>query len=90
MRILFASSEAVPFAKTGGLGNVAGTLPRALAQNGHNVFLILSNYRQVDRKQLYLTKGQRSISVEGSQIGCSYVLSSFPKGAGHGENPLCR
>ena len=34
MRVLFASSEAVPFAKTGGLGDVAGSLPRALKHAG--------------------------------------------------------
>ena len=32
MKILFATSEAVPFCKTGGLADVAGSLPQALAQ----------------------------------------------------------
>ena len=45
MKILFASSEAVPFAKTGGLADVAGVLPKALAQMGHEVNLILPKYR---------------------------------------------
>ena len=34
MNILYASSEASPFAKTGGLGDVAGSLPIALNQKG--------------------------------------------------------
>ncbi len=34
MKILFASPEAVPFAKTGGLADVAGALPKALAKHG--------------------------------------------------------
>ena len=35
MNILFAVSEATPFAKTGGLADVAGALPTALAMRGH-------------------------------------------------------
>jgi len=56
VRILFASSETIPFAKTGGLADVAGTLPTALAQNGHEVFFILPKYRQVDENRFHLTK----------------------------------
>ena len=44
-RILMVSSEAVPFAKTGGLGDVAGALPLALARLGHDVTLVLPRYR---------------------------------------------
>jgi starch synthase len=44
-RILMVTSEAVPFAKTGGLGDVAGALPLALARLGHDVTLVLPRYR---------------------------------------------
>jgi starch synthase len=43
--ILMISSEAVPFSKTGGLGDVAGALPRALARLGHRVTLVVPRYR---------------------------------------------
>ncbi|MFW6161882.1 MAG: glycogen synthase GlgA [Planctomycetota bacterium] len=45
MRILFVTSEAVPFAKTGGLADVSNALPRALQSLGHDVALALPNYR---------------------------------------------
>ena len=48
MKILFAASEVAPFAKTGGLADVAGSLPRALAALGHDVSVVLPRYRQVD------------------------------------------
>jgi starch synthase len=48
MRILFASSEVAPFAKTGGLADVAGALPKAIQGLGHDIRVVLPKYRQVD------------------------------------------
>ncbi len=47
MNILFATAEAVPFCKTGGLGDVCGSLPRELAKLGHHPVVILPAFRQV-------------------------------------------
>ena len=47
MKILFAASEAVPFCKTGGLADVAGSLPQALAASGDKVEVILPLYQRV-------------------------------------------
>jgi starch synthase len=47
MRILMVASEAVPFAKTGGLADVAGARPRALARLGHEVEVVIPRYRGV-------------------------------------------
>jgi len=47
MRLVFASAEVSPFAKTGGLGDVCGALPKALAGLGHDVVVITPCYRQV-------------------------------------------
>ena len=46
-RILMVSSEAVPFAKTGGLGDVLGALPQALRARGEDVAVILPRYRSI-------------------------------------------
>ncbi len=48
MRVAILSSEVVPFAKTGGLADVAGALPKALAPHGAKTILILPCYDQVD------------------------------------------
>ena len=47
MRILMVASEALPFAKTGGLGDVLAALPHALAQLGHHVDVVIPQYRGV-------------------------------------------
>ena len=48
MRVAVLSAEAVPYSKTGGLGDVAGALPKALRQVGVDAFLITPFYRQTD------------------------------------------
>ncbi len=47
MRVLMVASEAAPFAKTGGLGDVAGTLPQALRRLGVDVAVVLPRYRGI-------------------------------------------
>lgn len=47
MKILYASSEAVPFCKTGGLADVAGSLPAALAGEGTEIAAVIPLYRTV-------------------------------------------
>jgi len=46
LNIVFIASEASPLAKTGGLADVAGSLPHALQTNGHRVTVIMPFYRQ--------------------------------------------
>ena len=46
MNIVWVTSEALPFAKTGGLADVSAALPKALAARGHEVSVIMPYYPQ--------------------------------------------
>ena len=45
MKILFAASEAVPYAASGGLADVAGSLPKAIGAKGHECAVVIPLYR---------------------------------------------
>lgn len=76
MNILFATSEAVPFAKTGGLADVSGALPIEVSKLGHSAAVILPAYRQA------LTCGMPIEPVPGEfsiQIGTRSVSGRLLK-----------
>ncbi|MEW5975040.1 MAG: glycogen synthase GlgA [Acidobacteriota bacterium] len=54
MRILYAASEAVPFAKTGGLADVIGALPKYIHQLGHRCVVLLPRYRGIRSRRVVL------------------------------------
>lgn len=54
MKVFFVASEALPYAKTGGLGDVTSSLPAALHMLGADTFLILPFYRTIMAKNLPL------------------------------------
>lgn len=56
MRIVYIATEVVPYAKTGGLADVAGALPKALAELGVHVDIILPKYPFIDQKTYGLEK----------------------------------
>jgi starch synthase len=48
MRVLFVASEAGPFIKSGGLGDVAGALPKALVQKNADVRVVIPKYKEIN------------------------------------------
>jgi len=55
LKILFVSAEVSPFAKTGGLADVAGSLPKALALNGNDVRIVMPRYKAIKSSMGYVT-----------------------------------
>jgi starch synthase len=77
MRILMVASEAVPFAKTGGLADVVGALPRALTRLGHAVDVVIPRYRGIDPDEHI---GRVTVSL-GSALLDGQIFSSTRDGA---------
>ncbi len=65
MQILFLASEVAPWSKTGGLADVAGALPRALAARGHAVSIVAPRYGSVDPRRHGLTRVDNAVRVRG-------------------------
>lgn len=75
MRIAMCASEVVPFAKTGGLADVAGALPLALEVNGEEVIIIMPNYKAVQNSKFRIQKLKEDIStaVTGKNIKVYFI-----------------
>ncbi|MGB9236745.1 MAG: glycogen synthase GlgA [Terriglobales bacterium] len=80
MHIAFAASECVPFSKTGGLADVVGALPRALASLGHQVSVYLPRYRQTKLDDPQTVVGSITVPFDDKYRFCSVVTA----GAGGG------
>ncbi len=68
MNIIITTSEVVPYVKTGGLADVTGALPDALASLGHNVKIIAPLYKAIDKqkfgiKPLEVYEGKQQIKI---------------------------
>ena len=72
LSILFSVSEAAPYVKEGGLGDVAGSLPRALKELGHDVRVVLPRYYRIDREKFGLKLLPGPLVVPMGIIGTMY------------------
>jgi len=63
MKIVFVSSEVVPFSKTGGLADVAGALPAELRKRGHAVWVFTPLYKAVREKHPALADTGASVHI---------------------------
>jgi starch synthase len=63
LRVVIVASEVAPFAKTGGLADVTGSLPVALARLGHQVSVIMPRYPAIERAVRSLEKVSDSLTV---------------------------
>lgn len=63
LKIVMISSECVPFAKTGGLADVVGSLPAALQALGHEVIVIIPKYNQIDAEKYGLSRYFHQLGV---------------------------
>ena len=77
MRILFVASEALPYAKTGGLADVIEALPRALVKLGHEVAVFLPRYRDVKPSSVVLP----SVTIsQGTRLRFPSIGGSLHRG----------
>jgi starch synthase len=79
MNVWFLPSEAAPFAKTGGLADVAGSLPAALRKEGVKVSVGLPFYREVEEQRLPLRKAFSGLKVPFGQrnMSCDVLVTTW-------------
>ena len=72
LKILFVSSEVVPFVKTGGLADVSAALPQTLAELGHEVRIVVPKYGAVDDRKFKIHEVVRlkdiNINIAGKEV----------------------
>jgi starch synthase len=90
MRILMLAAEAAPLAKVGGLGDVVGSLPRALDALGHEVRVVIPGYGSIDWPRyrpvraaqfpVHTTVGQQPAEVWKTEVDATpvYLVTGPP------------
>lgn len=80
MHIAFVASECVPFSKTGGLADVVGALPKALANIGHQVSVYLPRYRQTKLTDPQTVVNSITVPFDDRYRFCSVVTGGTGSG----------
>lgn len=82
IKTLFVSAEVAPFAKTGGLGDVSGSLPLALAELGHDVRVVMPAYGDIEDGYpgVEATDIQLDVPMGYGTIPCGVFRGTLPGG----------
>jgi starch synthase len=86
LKILTLSAEVTPFAKTGGLGDVAGSLPKALRELGHDVRIVMPAYRSIEDDY---HNGKWPLKVLPGELRVPTGVGVVPIGVFEGQLPGC-
>lgn len=81
LKILFISAEVAPFAKSGGLGDVGGSLPKALKAMGHDVRVVMPAYQAIENGRFPSVTPmpiQLNVPVDGSSIQTGVFEGRLP------------
>ncbi len=76
LRILYLSSEVAPFAKTGGLADVASALPKALYEMGHDIRVMMPKYGSISERKFTLREVIRLKTISIRIAGNDYIASA--------------
>ncbi len=78
MKILMSASEAVPFAKSGGLADVVSALSKQLKLNGHDVRIVMPRYYKIDRASLKKHDSPLGVPVGFGEIWNAVYETTLP------------
>lgn len=85
LKILFMTAEAEPFAKTGGLGDVGGSLPKALHRLGHDVRIAMPAHQNIEagyhagKWNLSAMPGFLSVPIRGGILPAGVFRTEIPR-----------
>ncbi len=88
LNILYLSAEVVPFAKTGGLADVAGALPKAIRALGHDIRVMMPRYGRVEVAKFGLKPLLGAVNVPMDERTEPAAIWQGSIGAGAGQTPV--
>ena len=80
LNILYLSAEVAPFAKTGGLGDIGGSLPKALQAMGNDVRVVMPAYRNIENGYAGVTplSGILHVPIRGGVVQAGVFQGYLP------------
>ncbi|MCF7948813.1 MAG: glycogen synthase GlgA [Spirochaetia bacterium] len=78
MKICMIASEAVPFAKTGGLADIVTSLSKKLSLLGHDVRVVIPRYASISTEKLTPSEATISVPIRFTQEKCEVLQGHFP------------